>query len=847
MASIRPPRSLVKFLPTLVLLALVTPYSSGFGFSVVIPDGVGHRHLHRHHHSHHRQIPNVAVRLRRLSLFNSKSSSADAANNDNESKSKTSNEFNHSDVDDNNTASTLGNNQKNEETTASTDSNQQQQHQHQHPLATATTKKKIPVHLLAGFLGSGKTTTLKYVLENKEDIRVGVIVNDVASVNIDAKLIAQKDATSLLAEGSSSLAGAETEATSSSDDTDNNNDIVELQNGCACCSLAGELFDSIDSLLRPRSSSNNDSSYDAIVVELSGVADPLAIRNYWREVVATDSHPGVTTTAELGRIVTVVDATTFGTDYMTYDNLKDREGWLNDDKGGYGNAAAAEKKTSNDCSGNKQVAYLLAEQVEAADLVVVNKEDLAGNEKVKVTRSMVQSLNADGEVLVTSHGNISAAKLLGLLSQPLEAAGEEINDEHDSDRDTSDDDLMDSPSSDECNDADCTDESHSHTRAHSHDDHDSADNNDANTDAGDPSDAHSHDHSHDDSACDDTDCMDPSHDHSHSHDHDKCDDTDCMDPSHDHFHSHDDAACDDTDCTHPSHDHSHSHDHNNCEDTDCADSSHDHSHSHDHHNCEDTDCTDPSHDHSHSHGHGSCNDADCTDPSHDHSHSHDHATDTSLANLGISNFVYKATRPFHANRLMRLLFDWPIPIKDELDAALLGAAKSGYAITKKDNDNSSEENEDNDNADDNDSDNEENSPFIGVLRSKGFCWIGPTAWDGLLADVWRHDRSMYWSHAGKHMGIQMGGPFWDSVPRSSMEEFFQVTQNPRECQRILKEDFVTEEFGDRRQELVFIGVELRQKDIEDALDGCLLTGDEMEEYRAQLEKFTRLAPEVAAA
>jgi len=459
---------------------------------------------------------------------------------------------------------------------------------------------------------------------------------------------------------------------------------------------------------------------------------------------------------------------------MTYDVLKDREGWL-----GSGDALA----TLRDCSGSKQVAYLLAEQVEAADLVVVNKKDLAGDEKVEVARSMARSLNADAELLVTSHGTISASKLLGLLPTTLPTT------EHDP---ASDQDL---------------DRNQLHSHSHEH--------------------GHEHEHAHADSH-EDSDSDSHSHSLSHSHDHGDCDDRDCADPSHSHSHSHDHGACDDPDCTDPSHSHSHSH-------------------SHDHSACEDPDCTDPSHSHSHSHDHdhGSCDDPDCTDPSHSHSHSHshDHVGDTTLANLGISSFVYKATRPFHAKRLAKLIFDWPIPIKDELDVALLkDAAHTGYGIEE-----GTDDDIDDDNDIDDDSDADRTSPFVGVLRSKGFCWIAPTAWEGLLADPWRHDRSMYWSHAGKHVGIQAGGPFWASLPRGTMEEFFDITQNPKECQRILREDFVTEEFGDRRQELVFIGVDLRQAAIEEALEGCLLTDDEMDEYRQKLESLKQSTKEAAAA
>ena len=164
---------------------------------------------------------------------------------------------------------------------------------------------------------------------------------------------------------------------------------------------------------------------------------------------------------------------------------------------------------------------------------------------------------------------------------------------------------------------------------------------------------------------------------------------------------------------------------------------------------------------------------------------------------------------------MNILYQWPVPIKDELDLSLLkDATKSGYKVAGKEG---------------------ENSPFIGVLRSKGFCWFAPTDWEGLLQDTWRHDTAMYWSHAGKHMGIQEAGRFWASVDDSVMQEFFAT--NPGEMERIRREDFVSEEFGDRRQEIVFIGVDLDQAAIEEALDECLLTDEEMKSYRAELQKL----------
>jgi CobW/HypB/UreG, nucleotide-binding domain len=128
---------------------------------------------------------------------------------------------------------------------------------------------KVPITLLSGFLGSGKTSTLQHLLENTDGLQIGVIVNDMASVNIDAKLV--------------SAAGK------------SNSGILELQNGCACCSLADELLTTVDTLLESRQASKGKSDdkkspFDAVVVELSGVADPIAIQSNWN-AAKMQGHP----------------------------------------------------------------------------------------------------------------------------------------------------------------------------------------------------------------------------------------------------------------------------------------------------------------------------------------------------------------------------------------------------------------------------------------------------------------------------------------------------------------------------------------------------------------------------
>jgi len=527
-------------------------------------------------------------------------------------------------------------------------------------ISEETEQKLVPITLLSGFLGSGKTTALKNLLENREGVKIGVIVNDVASVNIDAKLISNpgndKEAPdNVMAE----LGGT-----------------VELQNGCACCSLSDELLTSLETLMDGR-------DFDAVVVELSGVADPVSVKQNWEQ--AKMMGHAATNIGDINRVVTMVDACTFGTDWMTWSTAGERDGWID---------------PGDDCSANRKVPELLAEQVEAADLLLINKIDMAGEEQVKIASDVARNLNDKADLFEVEFGVVAPKAILGGGLVPEKTKKENEG---------------------SCSDPDCTDTSHSH-----------------------------------------------------SHDHD--------------------ASCSEPDCTDTSHSHSHDHESSACSDPDCTDDSHDHSHSHDH----DSACSDP----------------DCTDTS--HSHSHDHATSsTATGHLGISNFVFKSEIPFDTGRLLALLNQWPVPIKDDLDFDILAnSPRDGYKFQEG---------------------LDENSPFIGVLRSKGFCWMAPTMWKGRTADTWRHDTANYWSHAGKHFGITTAGKWWATLPKEKMKGYF--AGNMKEFDRIMREDWVSEEFGDRRQEIVFIGANIDQDAITKALNKCLLTDEEMAEYRQELENI----------
>ena len=146
--------------------------------------------------------------------------------------------------------------------------------------------KIIPITILSGFLGSGKTTLLQHLLHNNDGLRIGIIVNDMASVNIDSKLVSR---------------------TSSSNGSDYE-DMIELSNGCACCSTNGELLNSVSNLITV-ADLRQKGQYDHIVVELSGIAEPQKIRSMFQE--ASLYGMPLMERVQLDTMVTVVDCGSF--------------------------------------------------------------------------------------------------------------------------------------------------------------------------------------------------------------------------------------------------------------------------------------------------------------------------------------------------------------------------------------------------------------------------------------------------------------------------------------------------------------------------------------------------------
>jgi G3E family GTPase len=401
------------------------------------------------------------------------------------------------------------------------------------------TQKQIPITILSGFLGAGKTTLLQNMLENKQGLKIGVVVNDVASVNIDSKLVARDTTTSKTGGGSDGM--------------------VELQNGCACCSLSEELLTSVSELVTMSDLRGEEDQFQHIVIELSGVADPKGVRAKFQEAVFCDMP--LMERVQLDTLVTLIDSSMFKTHFgstKTASRKETPELFFRD--GEQPEESSEEEEWKKDlppklleallagmnapgADEQSSVADLLVSQAETADLVVLNKVDLVESEaELEQLKEILGALNPRAKMLTASFGKLAITDVLGVAKGEGVCALGVVDDHRDfvemavgSSSVKNDKSIEVTAAPDDCADPGCTDTTHSHSHAHS--DH-------APEDCAEPgcTDA-SHSHSHEDTAhakdCTEPACTDAIHSHSHAdaHAQDDCAEPACTDPSHNHSHS----------------------------------------------------------------------------------------------------------------------------------------------------------------------------------------------------------------------------------------------------------------------------------------------------------------------